>query len=164
MLWLARLLLPLIGKLAAAPVLDLVDKLVADAGLKQRLKAEISARLITRDRALIDARRAVVLAEQTSESWLTRSWRPLLMFLLMGFLLFFGLIIPCMELALGRPVPLEPHLDRIPEPAWNLLALGLCGYVGGRSIEKIASSWIAARSGSHEPKAQPQTVSKRRKR
>jgi hypothetical protein len=59
------------------------------------------------------------------------------MLLLMAFLLFFGLLVPIMELCLGHPLAIEPRLDRIPEPAWNLLTLGLGGYVGARTIEKI---------------------------
>jgi hypothetical protein len=138
MLWFLRLFAPLIGKIISGPLLDVVDKLVADADLKERLKAEIRSKLIEHDSVLISARRDVVMAEAASESWLTRSWRPLLMYLLMSFLLFFGLILPLMELSLGRPLPTGSYLDRIPDPAWNLLTLGLCGYVGGRTIEKIA--------------------------
>jgi hypothetical protein len=137
MLWLMKLLSPLLGGVAGGPVLEIIDKLVVDAGLKERLKAEIKAKCLDRDRVLIAARQSVVLAEQQSESWLTRSWRPLLMLLLMAFLLFFGLLVPIMELCLGHPLAIEPRLDRIPEPAWNLLTLGLGGYVGARTIEKI---------------------------
>jgi hypothetical protein len=131
------LLSQLLGGIAGGPVLEIIDKLVVDAGLKQRLKAEIKTKCLDRDQVLIAARQSVVLAEQQSESWLTRSWRPLLMLLLMAFLLFFGLLVPIMELCLGHPLAIEPRLDRIPEPAWNLLTLGLGGYVGARTIEKI---------------------------
>jgi hypothetical protein len=141
MMALLKILGPLLGKIAAGPVLEIIDKLVPDADLKSRLKAEITNSLARRDVALIEARRDVVLGELRSDSWITRSWRPALMFLLMIFLLFFGLILPLMELGVGRPLQVEPHLDRIPEPLWNLLALGVGGYVGGRTIEKIAARW-----------------------
>jgi hypothetical protein len=160
MLWLAKWLAPMIGRIAAGPILDIVDKLVPDADLKRRLKTEIKGRLVDRDMSLIAARRSIILAEIASESWLTRSWRPILMFLLMGFLLFFGLLLPCMELALGRSLPLQPRLDRIPEPAWNLLSLGLGGYVGGRTIEKIAANWLKRM----EPMRPAETVSNTKKK
>jgi hypothetical protein len=73
MLWLMKLLSPLLGGVAGGPVLEIIDKLVVDAGLKERLKAEIKAKCLDRDRVLIAARQSVVLAEQQSESWLTRS-------------------------------------------------------------------------------------------
>ena len=41
MLWLMKLLAPLIGSIAGGPVLEIIDKLVVDANLKQKLKAEI---------------------------------------------------------------------------------------------------------------------------
>ena len=141
MIALLKILGPLLGKIAAGPVLEIIDKLVPDADLKSRLKAEIGNSLARRDLALIAARRAAVLGELRSDSWMTRSWRPALMFLLMIFLLFFGMILPLMELGAGRPLHVEPHLDRIPEPLWNLLALGVGGYVGGRTVEKIAAQW-----------------------
>ena len=96
MLWLMKLLAPLIGSIAGGPVLEIIDKLVVDANLKQKLKAEIKEKCLDRDRLLIAARQSVVIAEQQYESWLTRSWRPLLMFLLMAFLLFFGILVPIM--------------------------------------------------------------------
>jgi hypothetical protein len=141
MIVLFKILGSLLGKIAASPVLEIVDKIVPDADLKARLKAEIRNSLARRDLALIAARRESVLGELRSDSWMTRSWRPALMFLLMIFLLFFGLIVPILELCSGRSIPVEPHLDRIPEPLWNLLALGVGGYVGGRTVEKITALW-----------------------
>jgi hypothetical protein len=155
MAWLLRFFGPLIGKIMSGPILEVIDKLVADADLKERLKSEIKGKLIERDRVLIAARRDVVIAEGASESWLTRSWRPLLMYLLMSFLLFFGLLLPSVELVLGRPLPTGSYLDRIPEPAWNLLTLGLCGYVGGRTIEKIALGLFSSAS---EPPRRSETT------
>jgi hypothetical protein len=156
MLWLIKLLSPLFSGLAGGPVLEIIDKLVLDRGLKEKLKAEIKEKCLDRDRLLIAARQSVILAEQQSESWLTRSWRPLLMFLLMAFLLFFGLLIPIMELCLGHSLAIEPRLDRIPEPAWKLLTLGLGGYVGARTIEKI----VLGRPSPSPPDA-PRTASRK---
>jgi hypothetical protein len=54
---------------------------------------------------------------------------------------------------------IEPRLDRIPEPAWKLLTLGLGGYVGARTIEKIVlgrpspSPPVAPRTASRKPGA-----------
>jgi hypothetical protein len=163
MIALLKILGPLLGKIAAGPVLDIVDKLVPDADLKSRLKAEIRTSLARRDVALIAARRQAVLSELRSDSWMTRSWRPALMFLLMIFLLFFGLIVPLMELLAGQPLAIEPHLDRIPEPLWNLLALGVGGYVGGRTVEKITAQW-ARRMEPQKPPGVPARPRRRSRR
>lgn len=163
MLALLKVFGPLLGKIAAGPVLEIIDKLVPDADLKTRLKAEIGTSLARRDIALVTARREAVLSELRSDSWMTRSWRPALMFLLMMFLLFFGLIVPLMELVAGEPLPLEPRLDRIPDPLWNLLALGVGGYVGGRTVEKIAAQWARGTEPRQPPGALARTRRTRRK-
>lgn len=163
MLALLKVFGPLLGKIAAGPVLEIIDKLVPDADLKTRLKAEIGTSLARRDIALVAARREAVLSELRSDSWMTRSWRPALMFLLMMFLLFFGLIVPLMELVAGEPLPLEPRLDRIPDPLWNLLALGVGGYVGGRTVEKIAAQWARGTEPRQPPGALARTRRTRRK-
>ena len=68
-----------------------------------------------------------IILSESKGNWIQRSWRPILM-LAFGFI-----IIYCKFLALlfSLPVPeLEPEF-------WNLLQLGIGGYVVGRSGEKI---------------------------
>ena len=71
-----------------------------------------------------------IIVSEAKGNWLQRSWRPILM-LAFGFIVIyvkflaplFGFTIP----------PLEDDF-------WNLLQLGIGGYVVGRSAEKIAKS------------------------
>ena len=73
----------------------------------------------------------VILAE-ANVNWLQRSWRPILM-------LAFGLIvIYVIFIAPLFSLPIPPLEDEF----WNLLQLGIGGYVIGRSAEKIASKVI----------------------
>jgi hypothetical protein len=126
---------------ALAPVAKLLRLLVSAAG-GRRIVAPASRASGRTRRALVGARRDVVLAE-IAESRLTRSWRPALMFLLMGFLLFLGLVIPSIEMVTGRTFTFEPRFELLPDAVWNLLAIGLGGYIGGRSAEKIAGRmWV----------------------
>lgn len=66
------------------------------------------------------------LHNETKGNWLQRSWRPILM-------LAFGAIIitSCFT-------PLQ--LNYVPEEFWNLLKIGIGGYVGGRTLEKVTDS------------------------
>lgn len=76
---------------------------------------------------IIKAGAAIVLAEANSQSWLARSWRPLVM------LTFVSLIVTRW---LGLAAP-----DLAPEEylaLWDIVRLGLGGYVIGRSVEKVA--------------------------
>ena len=86
------------------------------------------------------------MAEVNSEHWLTRSWRPILMVLLMGFLVLTGLILPTGDLILGRFIPFNPHWQAIPPAFWEFLTIGMGGYIGGRSLEKIAGQVLAGKS------------------
>lgn len=74
-----------------------------------------------------------IILSESKGNWIQRSWRPILM-LAFGFI-----IIYCKFLALlfSLPVPdLEPEF-------WNLLQLGIGGYVVGRSGEKIMQVYAA---------------------
>ena len=73
----------------------------------------------------------VILAEANG-NWLQRSWRPILM-LSFGFIVIYVKFIAPL---FGLPIP--PLEDEF----WDLLQLGIGGYVIGRSAEKIANKVI----------------------
>ena len=137
---------------ALAPLVRLLGLFVRGAG-GRRIVAPAPGVSARARRTLVRARRDVVLAE-IAESRLTRSWRPALMFLLMGFLLFLGLVIPSIEMVTGRTFAFEPRFELLPDAVWNLLAIGLGGYIGGRSAEKIAGRmWIRPPSRAGRPRS-----------
>jgi hypothetical protein len=145
-------LLPVVTAIARGPLAEIIDKLVPDRDLKATLKREIETKLVEHAGLIAAAQREVVLAELTHGSRLQRLWRPLLMYLIMTILAVYGLLLPLVEAAAGGPVDFEPRWTAIPEGMWTLLTLGLGGYIGGRTVEKI----VLARTGSTaEPVASP---------
>jgi len=71
----------------------------------------------------------IILAEANG-NWLQRSWRPILM-LSFGFIVIYvKFIAPLFSLPIP---PLENEF-------WDLLQLGIGGYVVGRSVEKVAKN------------------------
>jgi len=102
------------------------------------LKVEIEAKTIAHKDEITKAQRDILIKEVSQGSWLTRSWRPVLMYMIILFLLVYGLILPVVDLFVGQPVVFNPRWQQIPDGLWNLLDLGVGGYVGGRSLEKIA--------------------------
>jgi hypothetical protein len=150
-------LLPVVTAIARGPLAEIVEKLVPDRDLKERLKREIEAKLVEHAGVLASTQREVVLAELAHGSRLQRLWRPLLMYLIMTMLAVYGLLLPLIEALAGGPVGFEPRWDAIPEGLWTLLTLGLGGYIGGRTVEKIA----LARAGSA---MEPETSPKRERR
>jgi hypothetical protein len=122
------------------PLSKIIDSYIGDLELRRKIKAELDHALLEDFGTLITAQRDAVIAEVTSESWLTRSWRPLLMVVLMGFLILCGLFLPCAELLLSHRIAFRPRWDLLPPQLWDLIYIGIGGYVGGRSIEKIAAT------------------------
>ena len=128
----------IVSSLMAGPVGSLLSAHIKDVELRRRLENELQGRLLEEVGKEVALAQAVVLAEVQSEHWLTRSWRPLLMLSLLGFLGFVGLVLPLADLLAGHRLPFNPRWEALPDGFWNFLSVGVGGYVGGRSLEKIA--------------------------
>lgn len=76
---------------------------------------------------------SIISAEATSDSWLTRTWRPLTMICFVVILLSFFLGYTPANL-LSNTIP--PLIGRI----FDIVEIGLMGYIPARSLEKIVSS------------------------
>lgn len=119
----------------AGPVMDVIDKAVTDKDQANQLKAEIRTRLIDQQDARLKAQMKVILAEATGESWLQRNWRPLLMTVIVAIVANNYLLAPYLDAMFGAGLQLE-----LPEQLWNLMTMGVGGYIAGRSGEKIAGT------------------------
>ncbi|GHE20108.1 holin family protein [Halomonas urumqiensis] len=126
----------------AGPVFEVIDKAVEDKDQAARLKAELKRRLIDQQDAGLKARMQVVLAEATGESWPQRNWRPILMLTIVAIVANNYLIAPYLGAMFGVGLHLE-----LPEALWNLMTLGVGGYIAGRSGEKIAGTLTGRRTG-----------------
>lgn len=126
------------------PVAKIIDAHIADVALRRKLAAEMEQQVQAHLTRTAELGQTVVLAEVQSEHWLSRSWRPMLMLLLMGFLLLAGLILPLADAIAGRTIPFTPRWQMLPQGFWDFLAVGMGGYIGGRSLEKVAGAVTAA--------------------
>ena len=119
----------------AGPILgglfNVIDQTVVDKDEAAKIKARLQEMVLTGQMKEIEEAAAIIRAEATGDSWLQRNWRPMLMCL-------FGVIIANNYLI----VPLfgTPIAD-IPPDMWDLLKLGIGGYVVGRSVEKGVKVW-----------------------
>ena len=98
---------------------------------EEKLKAHEAITKLIQDNIieLFKLQSEIVKTEMTG-NWLQRSWRPILM-LSFGFIIVYYYFI--------APVFGTPSID-LPEKFWNLLNIGIGGYVVGRSAEKIFKS------------------------
>lgn len=112
-------------KKLAGKAIDVVDDLVADKDLAAKLKADITM-------ALMDAQKDVIIAE-SGGGWLQRNWRPIMMMVFVYIIANNYILVPYAA-AVGLTIP---SLE-IPAGMWNLLTVGLGGYVASRGFEKTA--------------------------
>lgn len=136
--------IPIIGK-ALDTLFGVIDKAVPDKDLRERLKAETQAQLAAQDHselmATIEAQARVIAAEAQGESWLQRNWRPLLMVTCIAIVannhLFVPVLGPLVKSLTGHALQPAELSDRL----WDLMTLGVGGYIAGRSAEKFAAIW-----------------------
>jgi hypothetical protein len=126
--------------LVNGPLAKILEAHVADEAVRTKLAAELEQKLLAHLTREAELGQAVVMAEIQSEHWLSRSWRPMLMLLLMGFLLLAGLILPFADAVMGQRIAFEPRWQMLPDGFWDFLAVGMGGYIGGRSLEKVAGA------------------------
>jgi hypothetical protein len=114
---------------------NVLDNLFTSEEEKINAKNEVFKILKQKELELQKMQTDIIIAEAKG-NWLQRSWRPILM-LAFGFI-----IIYCKFIALIFNLPV-PELE---ENFWNLLNLGVGGYVVGRSGEKIMESFAKQRN------------------
>ena len=108
---------------------NVIDNLFTSEEERLKAKNEIFKVLQEQQLELQKLQTEVIIAEAKG-NWLQRSWRPLLM-LAFGFIVIYvKFIAPLFSL------PIPPLEDEF----WNLLQLGIGGYVVGRSVEKVAKN------------------------
>ena len=96
-------------------------KRIENAAQSQVLALEV--KVVELQGKVLEAQAQIITAEAKGDSWLQRSWRPITM-------LTFLLLIVCDSFGLLK--------FRLSLEAWELLKLGLGGYVVARTVEKVA--------------------------
>jgi hypothetical protein len=113
-----------------------IDKAVPDAGKAQELKSAIGEHIYSLAQTELQGAINIILAEAQGESWLQRNWRPLLMMTCIAIVANNYVLYPYLRLFFSA----APMLD-MPTELWNLLQIGVGGYVVGRSVEKGIDLW-----------------------
>lgn len=113
---------------AMLPVLgDLFKRWFPDPAEAAKAQQDMMMALLSQQSALNAAAGDIIKAEAQSEHWLAACWRPVLM-------LTFGALIVARWLGWSAPGIAEAEVLKL----WDIVQLGLGGYVIGRSVEKIA--------------------------
>ena len=114
-----------------APILGkVIDRIIPDKAGQAKAQAELNKALVTHSADIEKAAASVVVAEAKGEGWLQRNWRPLTMlsFLLLLFMYWFG-------------VHPENLSDQVSMKLFDLLQIGIGGYIISRGAEKGIKTW-----------------------
>lgn len=116
-----KLLSGLVGEITSV-----VNTLSVSSKEKKQIEASLLGAIARQEEALNQSQAAIIGAEAQG-NWLQRSWRPLVM-LSFAFIVLLGTVID---------IPFLSDDSRF----WNLIEIGLGGYVIGRSLEGL-NRWL----------------------
>lgn len=99
-----------------------IDNLSVSSTEKKQIRSQIID-VLFRYASDLEKEQASIIRTESQGNWLQKSWRPVVM-LTFTFIILLGAFIP---------IPLLEDTSQF----WNLLEIGLGGYVIGRSVEKV---------------------------
>lgn len=119
---------------AIKPVTNMVDEMHTSKEEKMRMQIELERTKNVITNQVVEAQKEIIVAEAKG-GWLQRNWRPILMLSIVAIVVNNYLVYPYLSLFTSKAVILE-----LPEKLWNLMMIGVGGYVAGRSAEKITDT------------------------
>ena len=110
---------------------DVIDNIFTND--EERANAKLKVLNVLKEQQLeLQKLQTEIIVTEANGNWLQRSWRPILM-------LCFGFIV--MYVKFIAPLFILP-IPPLENEFWNLLQLGIGGYVVGRSAEKISKNIV----------------------
>jgi hypothetical protein len=114
-------------------IIDSVFPSAEDEAKRTQAKNQLALAIMQNSAALEQASADIVKAEVQGQSWLQRNWRPICM-------LFFMVLIAARWFGVAAPnMSPEEYLK-----LWDLVQIGMGGYMIGRSAEKIIPAAVEA--------------------
>ena len=118
------------------PDLTPEQKAKLEEGL-QVYQLEMSKQMNEYSKTVIESQSKIIQAEANSGSWLSQNWRPITMLVFVFIIANNYILYPYLSMFTDKATMLQ-----IPDDMWNLLKLGLGGYVVGRSVEKSVKAYV----------------------
>ena len=111
-------------------IFSVIDKAIEDKDQAAAVKARLQEMVLTGQMREIEETAANIRAEATGDSWLQRSWRPLTM-----------LTFVCLIVAKWLGFTAPGVTEAVELALFDIIKVGLGGYVVGRSVEKGIKVW-----------------------
>lgn len=125
---------------AIKPITELIDNLTTTdeergklANEVTKLQNDFAGKLIEQESKLMELQSTIITAEAKGEGWLQRNWRPIIM-------LWFAVLLGMFWFGVTPPNLSQETINHL----FNLLELGLGGYIVGRSVEKTVKTAATA--------------------
>lgn len=113
---------------AAIPLLgQVIERIIPDPEKAAQAKNQLVDMAVKGELDELAQRAGVIKAEAQGESWLQRSWRPIVM-------LIFTALIVCRWLGWSAP----DLSEAVELKLFSIVQIGLGGYIASRGIEKVA--------------------------
>ncbi len=128
-------MLPFIGPLLGIGE-KIIDKIWPDPAKAAEAKAKLAAMASQGELDDMRIHMQAIVAEAKSEHAITATWRPITMLVFVAIIANNYIVAPYVHLIFGVDVQLP-----LPPQMWDLLKIGLGGYVVGRSVEKVVKGW-----------------------
>ena len=117
---------------------NLLDKFFPDKDEANKAKLALMQMKASGELAELQTSAGIVTAEANSEHWLAANWRPITMLTFVFIIANNYIIYPYLSLFFAEAPILE-----IPPDMWELLKIGLGGYVVSRGVEKSIKNYKA---------------------
>lgn len=118
---------------AVAGVVQSIIEHFPSAEQKAQAQQQLAQMMLNGELSQMTTQAGVITAEASSTNKLTSSWRPMLMYVFMAIIANNYIVAPYLQAMFHAGLVLQ-----IPPDMWDLLKLGVGGYVMGRSMEKVA--------------------------
>lgn len=121
---------PLLGALIG-PISEVLNKVIPDANKRAEAQEAIQQAILQSNDKALEAMATTMAADAASESWLTRSVRPLTVLWSLSAISY---------LVIWPDPAMLAAIKAIPDELWNLVTFGIGAYVAGRTSEKITAT------------------------
>lgn len=126
--------LPIAALISAG--ISIIDKVIPDPVAKAAAQAKLIEIHQKGELQEIEASMNVIVAEANSQHWVVAAWRPIMMLTFTAIIANNYILYPYLSLFWAA----APVLD-LPPYLWELLKIGVGGYILGRSVEKTVTNW-----------------------
>jgi hypothetical protein len=110
----------------------LIDRIIPDEAARAAAKVKLVEMHLAGELEVIRNQAGIITAEASGESWLQRNWRPITMLSFLGLLWAYWL---------GQAPDYVVENPDVVAQVFDLLKIGIGGYIVGRSVEKTAKTW-----------------------